>query len=172
MITQIFVNWLWSLKSSLKKYSTNIVHSHNTNRITYTMIQILQICIKTFTGNCPNTAKDGRYVTPYLITYSHSIIPKITSPDDDRIKIGTTIDDRKENGRDISTIVSTTWRENVVDAAHKTGRTEFYEDIYMAAIFYRALDAGSRSPVPQWRRRPPMNQSAAFKDFFLIPWIR
>lgn len=42
----------------------------------------------------------------------------------------------------------------------------------MAAIFYRALDAGSRSPVPQWRRRPPMNQSAAFKDFFLIPWIR
>lgn len=97
MITQIFVNWLWSLKSTLKKYSTNIVYSHNTNRITYSMIQILQICIKTFTGNCPNTSKDGRYVTPYLITYSHSIIPKITSPDDDRIKIGTTIDDRKEN---------------------------------------------------------------------------
>lgn len=97
MITQIFVNWLWSLKSILKKYSTNIVYSHNTNRITYSMIQILQICIKTFTGNCPNTSKNGRYVTPYLITYSHSIIPKITSPDDDRIKIGTTIDDRKEN---------------------------------------------------------------------------
>lgn len=97
MITQIFVNWLWSLKSTLKKYSTNIVYSHNTNRITYSMIQILQICIKTFTGNCPNTSKNGRYVTPYLITYSHSIIPKITSPDDDRIKIGTTIDDRKEN---------------------------------------------------------------------------
>lgn len=37
-------------------------------------------------------------------------------------------------------------------AARKAGgRTEFYEDIYMAAIFYRALDAGSRSPVPQWR---------------------
>lgn len=42
----------------------------------------------------------------------------------------------------------------------------------MAAIFYRALDAGSRSPVPQWRGGRDMNQSAAFKDFFLIPWPR
>ena len=39
---------------------------------------------------------------------------------------------------------------NDVVREEATEPTEFYENIYMSAIFYRALNAGSRS-VPQWR---------------------
>lgn len=74
MITQIFVNWLWSLKSTLKKYSTNIVHSHNTNRITYSMIQILQIYIKNFYRQLSKYSQRWqiRYTVSYhLFSFNH-----------------------------------------------------------------------------------------------------
>lgn len=44
---------------------------------------------------------------------------------------------------------------------------EFYDDIYMSAIFYRALNARSRS-VSQWQGGR-LWIKVRFKDFFLIP---
>lgn len=44
---------------------------------------------------------------------------------------------------------------------------EFYDDIYMSAIFYRALNARSRS-VSHWRGGR-LWIKVRFKDFFLIP---
>lgn len=69
-----YTNWLWSLKSSLKKYSTNIVHSHNTNRITYSMIQILQIYIKNFYRQLSKYSQRWqiRYTVSYhLFSFNH-----------------------------------------------------------------------------------------------------
>ena len=46
-----------------------------------------------------------------------------------------------------------------------TLRGEFYEGIYMSAIFYRPLNARSRS-VPQWARRPTYESKCALKISF------
>lgn len=68
---------------------------------------------------------------------------------------------------DVATVWHGSESKRATTTATATAAAEFYDDIYMSAIFYRALNARSRS-VSHWRGGL-LWIKVRFKDFFLIP---